>query len=59
MHTYEIYLASSSCDEEWEYLATLEADSVTDALHQASERWDRFPACDLVAIEQALVTSQP
>ena len=57
MRTYEIYLASSSCDEEWDYLGTVQAESVTDALQQASQRWEDHAPEALVALETDLVLS--
>ena len=57
MHTYEIYLASNSCDEEWGYLGMVQAESVPDALALAGQQWEVDASLELVAMEADLVLS--
>lgn len=57
MHTYEIYLTSSSCDEEWDYLGKIQANSEIVALYEARQRWPEYPPDELIALDGAVVAS--
>jgi hypothetical protein len=50
MHTYEIYYENADTDEPRKLLGTIQADTMGDALHKASQ-WYEVPSYDLVAIQ--------
>jgi hypothetical protein len=50
MHTYEIYYENADDDEPRKFLGTIQADTMGDALHKASQ-WYEVPSYDLVAVQ--------
>lgn len=50
MHTFEIYLERADDDEPRRLLGTIQADTMGDALHKASQYYE-VPSYDLVAVQ--------
>jgi hypothetical protein len=50
MHTYEIYYENADTDEPRKFLGTIQADTMADALHKASQYYE-VPSYDLVAVQ--------
>ncbi len=50
MYTFEIYLEPADTDEPRRFLGTIQADTMGEALHKASQYWE-VPSYDLVAVQ--------
>ena len=50
MHTFEIYYENADTDDPRKLLGTIQADTMGEALHKASQYWE-VPSYDLVAIQ--------
>jgi len=50
MHTFEIFYENADTDEPRRLLGTIQADTMGEALHKASQYWE-VPSYDLVAVQ--------